>query len=172
VGPLPAPYACVHPGSAWASRRWPAERFAAVADGLAARGLAVVLTGGAEEGPLTAAVARAMRAPARDLAGRTTLGTLAALVAGATLLVCNDTGVSHVAVAVGTPSVVVVTGSDPARWAPLDRERHPVVRVPVACSPCLHAACPLDHRCAAAVTPAAVLATAERLLGAAAPRAA
>jgi ADP-heptose:LPS heptosyltransferase len=123
----PGTYACVHPGASVPGRRWPAERFAAVAGALADRGLRVVLTGTAEEAELTRAVAGALRAPHVDLAGRTDLGALAALLAGARLLVCNDTGVSHLAAALGVPSVVLFTGSDPDRWAPLDRRRHRAV---------------------------------------------
>jgi ADP-heptose:LPS heptosyltransferase len=123
----PGTYACVHPGASVADRRWPAERFAAVAGALADRGLRVVLTGTAEEAGLTRAVSGALRAPHVDLAGRTDLGALAALLAGARLLVCNDTGVSHLAAALGVPSVVLFTGSDPDRWAPLDRRRHRAV---------------------------------------------
>jgi ADP-heptose:LPS heptosyltransferase len=114
----PEGYACIHAGASVPERRWPLERFAAVADALAARGLDVVLTGAAGEVNLTAAVARAMRAPAIDLAGRTPLGTLAALIAGARLLVCNDTGVSHLSDALRVPSVVISTGDNPDRWAP------------------------------------------------------
>lgn len=125
VGHLaPYRYACVHPGARHAVKRWAPERFAVVADALAARGLRVVLTGTAAEAPLTRAVAAAMRAPALDAAGPMSLGALAALLAGARLLVCNDTGVSHLAAALGTPSVVVFLAADPDRWAPLDRVRH------------------------------------------------
>ena len=123
----PGGYACVHPGASVPERRWPPERFAAVADALAGRGLRVVLTGSAGEAGLTRAVAAAMRAPAVDLAGRTGLGPLGALVSGARLLVCNDTGVSHLAAALGVPSVVLATGDHPARWAPADRRRHRVL---------------------------------------------
>jgi ADP-heptose:LPS heptosyltransferase len=117
-------YACVHPGASIAGRRWPADRFAAVADALARRGLEIVLTGTAAEAEVTHTVASLMRRPALDLAGRTSLGALAALLAGAAIAVTNDTGTSHLAAALETPSVVVFTGSDPLRWAPLDRERH------------------------------------------------
>ena len=62
-----------------------------------------------------------MRFEALDLAGRTTLGTLAAILERARMLVCNDTGVSHLADALSVPSVVISTGDNPERWAPVDR---------------------------------------------------
>jgi ADP-heptose:LPS heptosyltransferase len=120
-------YVCLHPGARASGRRWGAERFAAVGDALGARGLRVLLTGSEAERPLTAAVGKKMRSGAVDLCGQTDLGTLGVLLRDARMLVCNDTGVSHVASAVGVPSVVVFSGSDPGRWAPLDRERHRVV---------------------------------------------
>ncbi len=123
----PGDYAIVHPGASVGARRWPADRFAQVADALAARGLRVVLTGTAAESAITRAVAAAMTHPALDLAGRTDLGPLAALLADARLVLCNDTGVSHLAAALRVSSVVLFTASDPARWAPLDRARHRVL---------------------------------------------
>ena len=62
-----------------------------------------------------------------DLAGRTPLGTLAALLSDARLLVCNDTGVSHLADALSVPSVVISTGNNPERWAPIDQHLHRVL---------------------------------------------
>ena len=124
-------YACIHPGSRLPSRRWPPQAFAAVGDALAERGLRVVLTGSEGERDLTQAVFTAMRAPALDLAGRTSLGALGALLEHARLLISNDTGVSHVAAALRTPSVIVFTASDPSRWAPLDGARHRAVTAPV-----------------------------------------
>jgi ADP-heptose:LPS heptosyltransferase len=116
-------YVCVHPGSSTPARRWPLERFAAVADGLAERGFRLVLTGSADEVALTQAVAAAMRHPVIDLAGQTGLGALAALLVDARLLICNDTGVSHLAAAVRLPSVII-SFSDPARWAPINRQHY------------------------------------------------
>jgi ADP-heptose:LPS heptosyltransferase len=141
-------YVVIHPGSQLSSRRWPAERFAEVADALAVEGLKVVLTGVIDEISLVGKTRDAMRQPAIDLAGRTTLGGLAALIGGARLLVSNDTGVSHIAAAMRTPSVVIACGSDPRRWAPLDRALHRVLAHEVGCRPCAHPECPVGHPCA------------------------
>ena len=138
----------VHPGAQLPSRRWPPERFAAVADELAADGWQIAVTGTAGEVELTARVVGAMTQPARHLAGETSLGALAALVAHARLVVCNDTGLSHVAAAMHTRSVVVASGSDTRRWAPLDRDRHRVLADWPACRPCMFRDCPYGHSCA------------------------
>jgi ADP-heptose:LPS heptosyltransferase len=163
-------YVCVHPGSQLPSRRWPPERFAAVADELAADGLRVVLTGVAQEAALTRAVAQSMRAPALDLAGKTTLGAAAALLVRARLLVANDTGVAHVAAALGTPTVRVCCGGDERRWAPADGSKHRVIAHRVSCRPCSHATCPIGHPCATGVPVAAVVEAARTLLAQAAAR--
>jgi ADP-heptose:LPS heptosyltransferase len=146
--PAPGSYACIHPGSRLPSRRWPPERFAEIADRLAAAGLKIVLTGSASEATLTRSVKKAMRMPALDLTGKTELGALAVLISGARLMVCNDTGVSHIASALATPSIVISSGADAERWAPLDRERHRVLHHAIECRPCAHESCPLpDHPC-------------------------
>jgi ADP-heptose:LPS heptosyltransferase len=119
--PSPAPGAVVvHPGAAYPSRRWPVERFARVAAGLAADGERVVVTGGPAERDLAAAVAGAAGLPASAVvAGDTDLASLAALVASARLVVCGDTGVGHLATAYRTPSVLLFGPVTPARWGPL-----------------------------------------------------
>ena len=115
----------MHTGSNDPARRWPPEKFAVLADRLAAQcGARILLTGSASERPITSAVQKAMRAPALDLAGQTDLGTFAAVIAGLDLLVTNDTGASHMAAATGTPSVVLFGTNRPVEWAPLDRQRH------------------------------------------------
>ena len=152
-------YAVLHPGSQLPSRRWPAERFAEVGDALAREGLRVLITGVAAEAGIIRRVREAMREPAVELAGRTTLGGLAAIIARARVLVANDTGVSHIAAATRTPSVIVACGSDPKRWAPLDRELHRVLYEPIECRPCAYADCPIGHPCARAVPARTVIET-------------
>lgn len=144
-------FACLHPGAQLASRRWLPERFAAVGDALAHHGVRVVLTGAPAEATLTAQVRASMREPALDLAGRTDLFGLGALVERARLVVCNDTGMSHVAAALRRPSVVVSSGADVARWAPLDPGLHRVLWRDTPCRPCAFRDCPYDHECARGV---------------------
>lgn len=131
-------YICMHPGASVSSRRWSYTHFAAVADALAAQGWQIVLTGTATETELTQSVSAAMRFPAIDLAGQTTLGGLAALLKRSQLLICNDTGVSHLAAALQVNSVVIFSNSDRQRWAPLDRQRHRIVQMPTSIKATTH----------------------------------
>jgi ADP-heptose:LPS heptosyltransferase len=109
----------IHPGAASGSRRWPARRFAAVAHAISAAGHPVVITGTDAERPLARDVAGRAGLPTRSvLAGRTGLAGLAALVAGAALVISNDTGVAHLAVAFGTPSVMLCGPVSPRLWGP------------------------------------------------------
>jgi ADP-heptose:LPS heptosyltransferase len=116
----------VHPGAAQASRRWPAQRWAAVAAALRDAGLDVLVTGGPGEVELAAAVATAAGLPDDAvLAGRTDLRRLAAVVASARLVLAPDTGVAHLATAYGTPSVVLFGPTSPQLWGPPpDRPQH------------------------------------------------
>jgi len=109
----------IHPGAKSPSRRWPVERFAAVARELAAAGHRVVVTG--TERDLAEAVAA--RSGAEVL--NTTLTELAGVVAHARLVVSGDTGIAHLATAYGTPSVVLFGPVPPSRWGPpADRPYH------------------------------------------------
>ncbi len=139
-------YVVVHPGAKWASRRWPAARFAEVARALP---LPVVLTGVAAEAGLCSEVARLVRRPVLDLAGGTSLGGFAEVLRNATLVLTNDTGASHLSAAVGAPSVVVSCGSDYRRWGPLDAARHRLLALDARCRPCAFETCPYGHECAA-----------------------
>ncbi len=119
-------FAVVHPGASVPERRWDPAGFARVVEHLVlASELGVgrvVLTGGPGEGAVAAAVTERLAPTARarvlDLTGTTPLGPLAALLARAVLVVANDTGVVHLAAAVGAPVVVVGGASDWTRWRP------------------------------------------------------
>jgi ADP-heptose:LPS heptosyltransferase len=135
-------YICIHPGARFRDKCWPPQRFAEVADRLADEfGLRVVLTGSAKEADLTAAVAAQMKHEAIDTAVPLSIGAMAALMRDARLLVCNDTGVSHIAAGLGLPSVVVFSKADIQRWAPLDRDLHRCLWDPQG----MHTAAVLDH---------------------------
>jgi len=118
LAPVPGrnDHVVIHPGAAFGSKRWPVDRFAAVARALAADGHRVVVTGGPAEGELTAAVAGACRGD--DRGGATDLAELVDLVASARLVICGDTGVGHLATACGTPSVTLFGPVGPEQWGP------------------------------------------------------
>jgi ADP-heptose:LPS heptosyltransferase len=155
----------MHPGARLASRRWLPAQFGVVGRRLAQDGWRVGITGSRAEQSLTAPLAAFIGDPAQDLAGLTDLGMLASLLRRCRLLVCNDTGVSHVAAAVGAPSVVIASGSDVRRWAPLDRELHTVLHVDMPCRPCHHAECPIPgHPCATRINVEEVIRAAQARL--------
>jgi ADP-heptose:LPS heptosyltransferase len=116
----------IHPGAAYGCRRWPPGRYAAVARSLLADGHEVAITGSATERDLAAAVA-SRAAGSVVLAGTTSVLGLAALVAGARLVICGDTGVAHLATAFGTPSVLLFGPVSPALWGPRTDGPHAVL---------------------------------------------
>lgn len=159
------PLTGLHVGARSPARRWPAEYFATVADTLVQRhGAQIVLTGGPDDEPVVRTVMERMETNAVSVAGKTTRGSLAALIAELDLFISNDTGPAHVAEAIGTPSITIFGPVDPKRWAPLDQEVHRIVRRKVACSPCPHWECPIDHRCLRWLKPRVVLDAAADLL--------
>jgi ADP-heptose:LPS heptosyltransferase len=118
----------IHPGAKSPTRRWPAEDFAALADTLSKRlGARIVLTGMPDE-EAAAAVKECMTESVLDLSGRSSLGTLAAVLDALDLLIVNNTGPAHLAEAVGTPTVRIWDLDEPGRWEPLDTSRHRLVR--------------------------------------------
>jgi ADP-heptose:LPS heptosyltransferase len=128
VAPPVTGAALVHPGAAFPGRRWPADRFAAVARHLAAAGHDVRITGGPAEVDLARSVAEgAGLGPDAVLAGTTTSLELAAVVAAARVVVSGDTGVAHLATAYRRPSVVLFGPVPPAQWGPPARPQHVVL---------------------------------------------
>ncbi|MEW2135661.1 glycosyltransferase family 9 protein [Streptomyces sp. NPDC005409] len=132
----PAPGAViVHPGADAGARRWPPERFAAVARALRRAGLDVVVTAGAGEGELARRVARGAGLPQEAVVGGSgdvPFDELCALVAGARCVLVGDTGLAHLATALGTPSVVLFGPVAPSLWGPPPHPRHRVLWCPRA----------------------------------------
>jgi ADP-heptose:LPS heptosyltransferase len=127
---LPAPGAAagatvMHPGAASPARRWPPARWAAVARAERQAGRRVLVTGGAGEARLARRVAQEAGLAADAVHTDGDVLTLAAVVAAAGRVVVGDTGVAHLATALGTPSIVLFGPTPPARWGPpAGRRRH------------------------------------------------
>ncbi len=139
LGLDPSDVAILHPGSGRYSlaRRWSPERFAAVGDALASDGLRPVLVAGPGEEALAREVQQAMRSPSSTLSGLD-VRALAASMQGTRIFVGNDSGVMHLAAAVGTRVVAVFGLSNHRAWGPFPPEAHTVVRLPLPCSPCFY----------------------------------
>ena len=146
------------------AKRWPAQHFAAVTRHYRAQGWQVWLLGSAKDAPAAAVVNAAADDGCVDLAGRTNLGQACDLIAAADRVVSNDSGLMHVAAALGRPLVAVYGSSDPGFTPPLS-ERARVLSLNLSCSPCFKRECPLGHlRCLNDLAPAQVLAAAAELL--------
>ncbi|MBI2941563.1 MAG: glycosyltransferase family 9 protein [Chloroflexi bacterium] len=182
---LGQPLVVLHPGSGGYSmaRRWPVDRFAAVADALAERhGAQLVVVGGREEAALAAQLVARSRASVRNLVGQTGVKELAALLGRAQLVIANDGGIVHLAVAMGTPVVAMFGLSNHRAWGPYGAvewrpgqasasARAIVVRRDLPCSPCLYRGHSLGNRqgcatrhCLTELAPADAIAAAEHLL--------
>lgn len=145
AGPLVA----LHPGATDTRRRWPPERFAAVGDALAEAGAHVVVTGIDDESSLVARVTAAMHHPATALAGRLSMGGLAAVLSRCAVVVSNDSGPLHLAAAVGAPTVGIYWCGNLINAGPVTRAWHrPVLSwrldCPVCGRNCITDSC--DHR--------------------------
>jgi len=154
--PPGTPYALLAPGASYGpAKRWPPARFAEAGRRMAEEGWKLFACGGVGEKESCDEVAAACGAV--SLAGRTTLPVMAALCAGARAVVSNDSGMAHLAGAVGAATVAVF-GSTSAAWtAPLGA-RVAVVQRPPVCAPCFARTCRIGYRCLQAVTVDDVLA--------------
>ncbi|PWK77214.1 ADP-heptose:LPS heptosyltransferase [Mucilaginibacter oryzae] len=120
----PQRYVCIHPGSRGSWRQWPVNYFAALADFCIDQGYKAVITGIRDETDVTNAVISQMKNTPIDTTGKTSLGAVGALISNAALLVSNCTGVSHIAAAFKTRSVVISMDGEPHRWGPIDTFHH------------------------------------------------
>lgn len=143
------------PGAAYGTaKQYPADRFAAAADLIMSRYPgAVLLFGSRSEAPVTEQVARHLKSPHHDLAGRTDLAEAAALIKRCHLFLTNDSGLMHVAAAVGTPLTAVFGPTNPVTTSPVS-DHFQMVRRKMDCAPCLKQTCPRpDHECMNRIAP-------------------
>ncbi len=155
----------INPGATYGSaKRWFPDRFAKVADTLSEEwDAAVVLMGSGPEAPLAAEIEAAMGRKAVNLAGRTTVRELMALLALCSFLVTNDSGPMHIGAAFGVPIAAIFGPTDWNKTSPwTDRVR--IVRVDVDCSPCRLRECDRGHDCMLGVTAEMVVAAAKDLM--------
>jgi lipopolysaccharide heptosyltransferase II len=152
-----APWLVIHPGASAASRRWPTEHFATVADQLSdVLDIQIVLTGSRSEADLVNQVGAQMRRPFCSLAGVLSISELTALLAQASLLVSNNTGPVHLASGVGTPVVDIYALTNPQHTPWLVPSR--VLSYDVPCRHCYRSVCPEGHNdCIRRVTPQQVV---------------
>jgi heptosyltransferase II len=146
------------------AKRWPAERYAHLADRLYRELNATpVLIGSKNEKDVADQVKRFSKAPLVDLTGTTDLATATAVISMAALMICNDMGLAHVAPAVGTRTLVIFGPTNHVTTAPYS-DLAEVLRKGVSCSPCMLRECPIDHRCMEWISVDEVFAVAEKNL--------
>ena len=153
--PLHAAYAILCPGAGWPGKQWVPDRFAEIGDRLwREKGLHVVITGSAEEQGLCDEVARHMKTPVINIAGKTTIGQLAGVISQSALFVGNDSGPMHLAACFRVPSVLLFGPTVASKWAPV----HPAARClqHEDCQGCVswhfRATCVHENRCMKAVS--------------------
>ena len=154
----------INPGATYGSaKRWYPERFANVADELArCWGARVVITGGPGETGIAAEIEAAMAGRCLNMAGRTSVRELSALIRRCNFFITNDSGPMHLAAAFNIPLVAVFGPTDHTTTSPYS-DKSVVVRSVTECAPCLKRECPTDHRCMTAVTADDVITAALRL---------
>ena len=132
----------LQPGARWWNKRWPVDRFAALARRLLAmdESIGIVVLGGSDDRPLGAAIAVAAGSRCLDLTGQLSLPGMVEWLRRCEVLVTNDTGPMHVAVALGLPVVALFGPTEPSRTGPY-RQPESVLRVDLPCAPCLKASC-------------------------------
>ena len=126
-------------------------------------GADAIIFGAPNERDMAERIVRAMKKRAINLAGRTSIGDLPALLQACQLFVGNDSGAMHVAGAVGLPVVGIFGPTDPEATRPAT-PRFTLIREPVACSPCLLRHCPIDHRCMTRISAEQVFSVVRALL--------
>jgi heptosyltransferase-2 len=166
------PLIAIAPGAAYGhAKRWPPERYAALVSALvSAHGATCVLVGAGVDAAATRLVQEAAAPAARphvlDLAGATTLRSLAGVLTLAAACVSNDSGAMHLAAALGVRVVALFGPTREKETAPLARASRPatVLIHEVFCRPCMLRECPIDHRCMTGLDPARVRAAVDEAM--------
>lgn len=153
------PVAALCPGAEFGpAKRWPARYFAELAQGLAAHGCAVWVIGSKKDHEIGAEIEKTAGGVCRNLCGETTLEEALDLLASCSLVVSNDSGLMHIAAALGRPIIALYGSSSPAYTPPLSADAR-ILKLDLPCSPCFQRECPLGHfNCMVQLTPDKVLA--------------
>jgi heptosyltransferase II len=140
------------------AKQWPAAHFAQLAKDLIARGQQVWILGSAKDRAVGDVIAQAADDPhVHNLCGQTELADVVDLLSLCTAAVSNDSGLMHVAAALGKPMAAIYGSSDPKHTPPLSPQAH-VIYLRLDCSPCFERQCPLGHtRCLNDIQPGQVL---------------
>lgn len=159
------PVAGLCPGAEFGpAKRWPTRHFAALAARLIERGMTIWLLGSSRDAGIAAGIEAQCPNAVVNLCGRTTLEDAVDLLAACSVVVSNDSGLMHVAAAVGRPVIALFGSSSPEYTPPLSATAR-IVRNPVPCSPCFKRECPLRHfDCLDGLMPATVLAQVEAVM--------
>ncbi|HWU84678.1 MAG TPA: lipopolysaccharide heptosyltransferase II, partial [Rhodocyclaceae bacterium] len=145
------------------AKRWPAEYYAELAQRYGTPDAPVLLLGSPKDAPVGDEIVAQSRGTARNLAGQTSLEQAIDLLAAAQLVVSNDSGLMHVAAALGRPQVALYGSSSPDYTPPMNA-RAKIVSLGVECSPCFERVCPLGHfKCMRDMKPEAVAAAADQV---------
>jgi heptosyltransferase-3 len=129
------PFALIHPGTSFATKQWATKKFAQVAEHLKSRQLASVALAGPAEAQLVAEMQNSSSTPVVALTDLS-LQEVTALAARARLFIGNDSGIAHIAAAVGTPAVVIFGSSNVNHWRPWSTAPAEVVLEEMPCQPC------------------------------------
>ncbi|KAF7598078.1 MAG: lipopolysaccharide heptosyltransferase II [Candidatus Dactylopiibacterium carminicum] len=157
AAPLPVIFC---PGAEFGpAKRWPETHFAALARSLGALGIPVWLLGSKKDAAVGEEIARLAEGATRNLCGITNLSQAIHLLAMARHVVTNDSGLMHVAAALGTPLTALFGSSSPGYTPPLS-DKAQVISLALSCSPCFKRECPLGHLdCLRGITPERIAAS-------------
>jgi heptosyltransferase-2 len=144
IDPL-RPYICLCPGAEYGpAKRWPQEHFTRLAQKLADKHFHTITLGGENDMKIGAMIYKNTHQETQDLTGKTTVKEAIQLIAGATCVVTNDSGLMHVAAALSRPLIALFGSSSPEYTPPLSDKAKVLTRA-LPCSPCFKRVCPLGH---------------------------